>query len=48
MVKWYDGFDPYGQFYNNKVDYYLISALYAIELQAPPPDAKLAMRKVDE
>jgi len=21
MVEWYDGFDPYGQFYNNKVDY---------------------------
>ncbi len=22
MAEWYDGFDPYGQFYNNKVEYF--------------------------
>lgn len=22
MAEWYKGFDPRGQFYNNKVDYY--------------------------
>ncbi len=22
MIEWYDGFDPYGQFYNNKVDFF--------------------------
>ena len=22
MAEWYQGFDPYGQFYTNKVDYY--------------------------
>ena len=22
MIEWYNGFDPYGQFYNNKVDYF--------------------------
>jgi hypothetical protein len=22
MAEWYKGFDPHGQFYNNKVEYY--------------------------
>jgi hypothetical protein len=22
MAEWYDGYDPHGQFYNNKVEYY--------------------------